>query len=134
MEASEIGTFISLMRDQLGTTRLIGVNRRMTGDVYSKEPVINENRGWQGALVQQFHNHRDQEIVCFDTTATIVYRGEVGPKAITTIWAHAGTDDVVAVSLYEQQYADRVVEINDIKGEMFPTQSQVKKTIKKSGD
>ncbi|MBN1578600.1 MAG: hypothetical protein JW913_18700 [Chitinispirillaceae bacterium] len=109
MEAPEIGSFISLMRGQLGPTRIIGINRRPTGELYGKEPVINENRGWHGPLVRRFHNHRTEEIVCLDAAATIVYRGEVDAGAISAVWKHAGVDDAVAVSLFEQQYAGREV-------------------------
>lgn len=109
METPEVKTFVSLMNDHLGLTRIIGINRRNTGDSYSREPVINENLGWKGPLVRQFHNHREREIVCLDNTATIIYRGEVGVDAISALWKHAGAEDVIAVSAYEQQYADREV-------------------------
>ncbi len=107
MEASEISNFMTIMRDQLGPVRIIGINRQSTGELYSREPVINENHGWQGPLVRQFHNHRSEEIVCLDATATIVYRGAVGIDAIAAIWEHAGVDNAIATSLYEQQYAGR---------------------------
>ncbi|MBN1308321.1 MAG: hypothetical protein JXA18_10420 [Chitinispirillaceae bacterium] len=109
MEAPEINTFIALMRAQLGPTRIIGINRRPTGALYSRELVINESRGWRGPLVRRFHNHRTEEIVCLDNTATIVYRGTVGIGAITEIWKSAGLDEAGAVFLYEQQYAGREV-------------------------
>jgi hypothetical protein len=108
MESTDIHTLSTLMRDQLGATRLIGVNRRSAGELYCGDPVINENRGWSGPLVRQFHNHRERELVCLDAGATIVYRGTIGPEAILTIWKHAGADDAVAQSVYEQQFDGKV--------------------------
>lgn len=109
LEQPEITTLLTLMQEQLGKTEIIGINRRVTGDTYCDKIVINENRGWEGPLVQRFHNHRETEIVCLDDAATVVYRGEIGPSAIKAIWKQAGMDNVVALSVYDQLYADREV-------------------------
>lgn len=109
MEQTEITTLLTLMREHLGDAAIIGINRRTTGDPYCSEKVINENRGWNGPLVRKFHNYREAEIICLDNAATIVYRGEVGPEAIESIWKHAGVDNVIALSVYDQLYADREV-------------------------
>jgi hypothetical protein len=109
MEQAEITTLLTLMEEQLGKTEIIGINRRVTGDPYCDKMVINENRGWEGPLVHRFHNHRETEIVCLDDAATVVYRGETGPSAIKAIWKQAGLDDVVALSVFDQLYADREV-------------------------
>ena len=110
MEAADISTLIMLMRDQLGAVRLIGINRHSAGELYTVEPVINENRGWDGPLVRQFHNHREREIICLDAGSTIIYRGTAGRDAITALWAHAGYDDIVAQAVFEQRVAGNVVD------------------------
>ncbi|MBN1758301.1 MAG: hypothetical protein JW863_08290 [Chitinispirillaceae bacterium] len=110
MSAPELSLLLTLMREQLGSTRLIGINRRSIGALYTEEPVINENRGWDGPLVRQFHNHRDWEIICLDAEGTIVYRGEIGPSAVTGIWNHAQVDDLVALAVYEQRLTGQVVD------------------------
>lgn len=100
MEDAALRTLVTLMRDRLGSVALIGINRRTAGEPYSREPVINENRGWRGPLVMQFHNHRSEEIVCIDNGATIVYRGPVNEVAVETIWQHAGFDESAALALF----------------------------------
>ena len=110
MEAPEVSLLVALMRDRLGATRIIGVNRRSAGEPYITEPVINENLGWDGPLVRQFHNHRDREIICLDAQGTIVYRGVPGTGAITGIWHRAGVDPVVAQAVYEQRLSGLVVD------------------------
>ncbi len=110
MTAPELSFLTTLMREQLGATRLIGVNRRSVGKLSTTETVINENRGWTGLLVRQFHNHRDREIICLNAEGTIVYRGEIGAQAVTGIWNHAQVDDVVALAVYEQRFAGQVVD------------------------
>jgi hypothetical protein len=109
MTAPELSLLTTLMREQLGATRLIGINRRSIGASYTAEPVINENRGWDGPLVSRFHNHRDREIICLNAEGTIVYRGEIGASAVTGIWKHAQVDGVVALAVYEQRLAGQVV-------------------------
>jgi len=100
MEDAALRTLVTLMRDRLGPVALIGINRRSAGELYSNEPVINENRGWRGPLVMQFHNHRSEELVCLDNGAAIVYRGPVNEEAVETIWQHAGLDENAALALF----------------------------------
>jgi len=103
-----ITALVSLANEELGSTYLVGVNRRSTGDDVCELPVINENKGWSGPLVTQFHNFRDVEIVCLDNTATIVYRGPVGAAAVAALWKNAAKDDATAQTLYEQSIGTRV--------------------------
>jgi hypothetical protein len=61
---------------------LIGVNRKVTGIPYCKVPVIDENQGWNGPIVRAFHNSKDRELVCIDSTGTIVARGAPGDESV----------------------------------------------------
>lgn len=97
MERNTISILISLMRKHLGKISYIGINRKSTGDIYLKEPVIEENRGWHGAIVSQFHNHLLNEIICLDNVGTIVYRGGPGKIAIEKIWETLKPNDKASV-------------------------------------
>ena len=111
MHQPAIVALTDLMKEELGSVALIGVNRYAAGSDVCSDPVIVENRGWRGPLVEQLHNTLPEELVCLDAAATIVYRGAPGTAAISALWKHAGKDDEVAKTLYGQQVVKPVVDL-----------------------
>lgn len=93
MRSPALDAFVQVMRERLGSVKLIGVNRAVTGPAYTDEPVIEENQGWHGPIVTRLRNHRDQEVVVIDSLATIVSRSSPGRDAVETLWQHLGRKD-----------------------------------------
>lgn len=107
MEAPHINALVRVMNERLGRTALIGLNRKVTGPVYTDQPVIEENRGWHGELVARLHNHRKQEIICIDSLATIICRAEPGRAAVEALFSRARNGSTgAALALYDQLMGD----------------------------
>jgi hypothetical protein len=107
MEAPHVNALVTLMRERLGTTRFIGLNRNATDRAYTGQPIIEENRGWRGELVGTLHNHRDQEIICIDSLATVLCRAEPGRAAVETLFSRVRSESVgAALARYDQLMGD----------------------------
>lgn len=103
MEAVEMGAFITVSESRIKNIKVIGVNRKTIGKHYSAYPVIEENLGWQGSIVRQFHNHLDNEIICIDSAATIVCRGEPNKLLLESLWRKLGRKDLAsAMSAFDK--------------------------------
>ncbi len=105
METSELGTFIRILKERISSIRIIGINRKTFGPYYTAFPVIEENMGWKGSLVRQFHNHLSTEVICIDSTATIVSRGAPDRVLLESLWTRLGRKDLAAV-FYELDRAE----------------------------
>ncbi|NLE00552.1 MAG: carboxypeptidase regulatory-like domain-containing protein [Fibrobacter sp.] len=90
MENQVVKTTLNVLRKNTADIKIIGVNRKTIGEHYDKEYVIEENRGWQGEIVQKFHNHLDKEMICIDNTGTIISRGEPGADFVEKILRKRG--------------------------------------------
>jgi hypothetical protein len=90
MNGASANAMVGVLQRRIGKTILVGVNRRSIGAPYAQQPVIDEDRGWNGELVNRFHNHRREEIICIDSLATIIYRGEPGRNTLEGILRAAG--------------------------------------------
>ncbi|MBD3243966.1 MAG: hypothetical protein GF331_25460 [Chitinivibrionales bacterium] len=107
MQAPHVNALVTVMSERLGSTRLIGLNRNATGPVYTDQPVIEENRGWRGELVAKLHNHRDQEVICIDSLATVVCRAEPGRSAVEKLFSRVDNGSVgAALARYDQLMGD----------------------------
>lgn len=64
---------------------MIGINRNVSGPPWCKLPVIEENLGWNGPIVRAFHNSKMRELICIDSTGTIISRGVPGTGIIENL-------------------------------------------------
>jgi hypothetical protein len=108
-----VRALVSVARARLGATQLIGIDRSATGEAYGGDPaagdlVIVENRGWEGPIATQFHNHEPCEVVCLDSMATVVCRGVPGRDFVECLWQRLRrTDAVAALARYDDLLAVR---------------------------
>lgn len=82
MSEELLHTTVEELEKQFNRVQLIGINRSVSGQPWCKVPVIEENRGWNGPIVRAFHNSRDRELVCIDSTGTIILRGVPGNELL----------------------------------------------------
>jgi hypothetical protein len=94
MTSPSLGACVRIIRERLGSVRLIGVNRRTTGAPYTDVPVIEENLDWDGPLVTRLRNHRDRELIVVDSLATVVCRAEPGRQVLEALWGRLKRNDL----------------------------------------
>jgi hypothetical protein len=80
------------LKENFNLFNLIGVNRKVQGRRCLKFPIIEENMGWDGKLVNTFHNHRKNELVIVDSNARILCRGRPDRKIVETIFTQIKPD------------------------------------------
>lgn len=90
METMGLGAVVGILGKYIKNIRVIGINRKTFGPHYTGFPVIEENMGWKGALVRQFHNHLEKEVICIDSTGTIISRGAPDKALIESVWTRLG--------------------------------------------
>ncbi len=78
-------TTVEELERRFSRVQLIGINRNVSGQPWGKLPVIEENLGWNGPIVRAFHNNRNRELVCIDSTGTIILRGVPGSGIIENL-------------------------------------------------
>jgi hypothetical protein len=82
MSEDVLHSTIEGIKNHFNRVQLIGINRKVSGAPYCKVPVIEENQGWNGPIVRAFHNSKDRELVCIDSTGTIIVRGIPGNETL----------------------------------------------------
>jgi hypothetical protein len=97
MESYQLRNVATVLEKSVGDMQIIGINRKSNGEHCEVYPVIEENRGWKGTLVQQFRNHREKELVIIDNNGTIICRGVPGNELIESLWQKLGRNDLEKV-------------------------------------
>lgn len=108
-EVVETGSFIAVLKQKVNNLQIIGINRKSDGKHNSVIPVIEENKGWKGPIVRQFHNHLDNEIICIDSTATIVCRGKPGRELLEVLCVKTCRKDKAEVLYLFDQAIDNAL-------------------------
>lgn len=88
MNDIRIGALNKILQENFKSVRMIGVNRRVNGKRCVTFPVIEENLGWNGDLVDKFHNHRNNELIVVDNNARILCRGKPDRNIVESIFSH----------------------------------------------
>ena len=92
MQDPEMRNILRGLKQQIPRVRLIGINRRGIGGPFTDDPVVEENLGWNGALVKALHNYREREMICIDNTGTILCRGVPGEELLEKVLKVTGAN------------------------------------------
>jgi hypothetical protein len=114
METMELGAVIGILSKYIKNVRVIGINRKTFGPHYTGYPVIEENMGWKGALVRQFHNHLEKEVICIDSTGIIIFRGAPGKALIESVWTRLGKKGLAAALADLDRMTDEMAVIGTV--------------------
>lgn len=97
LETSEMGAILRILTRRIKNICIIGVNRKTSGPHYAAFPVIEENMGWNGRIVKKFHNNLESEVICIDSTATIIARGAPDKVFLESLWKKLNRKDLAVV-------------------------------------
>ena len=114
METMGLGAVIGILSKYIKGVRIIGINRKTFGPRYTGFPVIEENMGWKGALVRQFHNHLEKEVICIDSTGIIIFRGAPGKALIESVWTRLGKKGLAAALADLDRMTDEMAVIGTV--------------------
>jgi hypothetical protein len=95
------------LKENFNLFSIIGVNRRVKGRRCLKFPIIEENMGWDGKLVNTFHNHRKNELILIDNNARILCRGRPDREIVESIFTQLKPDKTYSALYSFDQYMSK---------------------------